>query len=306
MTFSETSKEWLELHKLRISYTTYKGYLYYLDHVTETIGDCNIAELEYKHLQAVINKKISLGYSKRTIVGIRDTMGMVFKYAMKCNYIKTNAVELLDLPRGKSTKHRGCLTKEQIDLVLSFPHIYQDYVLLLYYTGMRRGEAIALKWCDIDFEKKMICLCRATEFIGNRPVEKGTKTENGTRLIPIPQHLLERLIAMKAKSTSEYIFTQISTGKQHTHTSYRKMWNRWFNDLSDYAQSQLSIDLTRLTAHMFRHTYITLLFENDVPDLIIQKLAGHADIAFTRRQYTHLREPFLEKSYEYVRNIFEL
>jgi len=178
-------------------------------------------------------------------------------------------------------------------------------VLFIYYTGIRRGEAVALKWTDIDWKNNYVHINKSVEFIKNQPHVKKPKTENGDRVVPIPYAFMPYLRIMRSRSKTDYIFTQITTGKPHTESSYKKMWDRWFNDFNASLGGTKEYRVTRrFTAHMLRHTYITFLFENKVPDLIIQNVAGHADITFTRKQYTHLREEMERLSFANIRTIF--
>lgn len=305
MTFSEVSNEWFELQKLRIELSTQEFYIYVLRIINGYIGNLDITSIKYKDLMLIINDKYAEGKSKRTLTGIRNTLSLIFNYAIKNEYCDKNIATLIDLPRMQARHRRDALTSDEANALLKFNHQYQLFVLMLYYTGMRRGEALALKWSDINFYDNLIVVSKSLELTNSNATIKPPKTENGYREIPLPISFIS-LLNSKRKKPNEYIFTQITTGKLHTKSSYCKMWNCWHKDFQNYlTENYPRIPIRRITAHMIRHTYATLLFENAVPDLIVQQIIGHSDVAFTRHQYTHLRKHFTSSQFDVVRNMFE-
>ncbi len=183
---------------------------------------------------------------------------------------------------------------------MAFEHEYQLYFLTLFYTGIRRGEALALQWNDIDFDKQILNIHKAIAFKQNAPIIKEPKTENGFRAVPIPEKLLSLLIQKKGHD-DDYIFTQKTTGLPHTHTSFKKMHRRWLNDLKAAYPDE---NIENITSHMFRHNYITTLFEHNLPDYVVKEIVGHSDAAFTKRQYYHLSKSYLESSFNDIRGLF--
>lgn len=311
MTFNELSEQWLSVHKVRIGHSTYVGYKNDLKHISPIIGNLEITELKYPVLQSalnelIVNKKTNNPYSKRTVTGFKNTLLRVFSFALKSGYVTDNAAKSLDISSQlKRPKSRGCLTEKELETVLNFPHKYRDFVIFVYHTGIRRGEALALKWSDIDWKNRFVHINKSVEFIKNRPFVKSPKTENGDRTIPLPDTFMPYLHMMRNRSTTEYIFTQSTTGKPHTESSYKKMWDKWFFDLNaSLGGTKEFLVIRRLTAHMLRHTYITFLFEHKVPNLVIQNVAGHADITFTLKQYTHIRAELEKLSFANIRSIF--
>ncbi|MEF9853985.1 MAG: site-specific integrase, partial [Hydrogenoanaerobacterium sp.] len=311
MTFNQISEQWLNIHEIRIGHSTYIGYKNDLKHLSALIENTDITKIKYSDLQGAINKlcvneKAGKLYSKRTVNGFKNTLSQVFTFAMKSGYISENISKSIDISNQlKRAKSRGCLTENELQSVLNFPHKYRDFVVFIYYTGIRRGEALALLWKDIDWKNKCVRINKSVEFINNHPHVKCPKTENSERIIPLPDTFIPYLHMMRNRSTNDYIFTQTTTGKPHTESSYKKMWNRWFNDLNIFlGGTKEHLAIRRLTAHMLRHTYITYLFEHKIPSLVIQNVAGHSDITFTLRQYTHIREELEKLSFAHIRSIF--
>lgn len=148
-------------------------------------------------------------------------------------------------------------------------------VALLLFTGIRRGEALGLQWADIDFGRKLINIRRSVRFAGNKGYIGPTKSKAGVRLIPLEPQLEEILAAVIP--TGKYV---LGGGEfPITETTYKRCWERICR----------TIDMHGATAHVLRHTYITMAAAHlDIKTL--QTIAGHSDISTTMNRYAHGRE----------------
>lgn len=146
---------------------------------------------------------------------------------------------------------------------------------LLIFTGIRRGEALGLQWADIDFERKLISIKRSVRFVGNKGYIGPTKSSAGVRLIPLSPQLEE--VLAQVDHGGKYL---LGNGEfPITEMTYKRGWERICR----------TIDMHGATAHVLRHTYITMAAAHlDVKTL--QTIAGHADISTTMNRYAHGRE----------------
>ena len=161
---------------------------------------------------------------------------------------------------------------------------------LLIFTGMRRGEVIALRWEDIDWKKRLIAVKRAVTYKNNRPVIGKTKSEAGNRLIPLDEQLAA--ILQPYRQIHGFI---IGDGTEPiTETTFKRMWERIGK----------RIDLCGATPHVFRHTYITLAASSGMDVKTLQSIAGHSDIKMTLDRYAHERENNIISAGGLIGNIF--
>jgi integrase len=93
------------------------------------------------------------------------------------------------------------------------------------YTGMRRGEALALTWNDIDFENHIIKVTKATEYKNSKPKQKAPKTGRGMWDIPMPEDLHEFLIEHKKHKRVLYVFPG-HTGGPMGMSELNRQWRR--------------------------------------------------------------------------------
>lgn len=166
-------------------------------------------------------------------------------------------------------------------------------------TGIRKSEALALQWSDIDLTGKEIHVTKSIDYtVGSNPQFKAPKTEAGIRDVPILDILLPVLRKVKANANSLYLFPCPPSnrggpgGGLMTDRGYEGSWQR-------YCETVGFIDETgkpTLTAHQLRHGTATLMFELGVDELTAQKILGHSRIEITREIYTELRNTQKDKS----------
>ena len=141
------------------------------------------------------------------------------------------------------------------------------------YTGLRRGEAVALRWKDIDFERGIITVSRAAVYIGNRTTQIGdTKTKAGHRKLPLLPILREQLGTPGAPDN--YVLYNRTTPLPYT--SIKRHWTQLQEDIPAMADA---------TPHRLRHTYLLLLRRAGV-DAATQPPFPRADRTKKRRVST--------------------
>lgn len=162
-------------------------------------------------------------------------------------------------PKYKSPEKRPLYPHEKEALFKAdFSDMERNFVFILYYCGLRRGEAIALSDKDID---EYIRVDKAVYFDVNRPLIKDTK--NGThRLVPVPNGLKSSL-----KFDKGYLF-HMDDGSLITKSSLDKMWRRIIKKMNDVS----SEPITDLTPHIFRHNYCATLC-GQIPTISINRIA---------------------------------
>jgi integrase len=154
------------------------------------------------------------------------------------------------------------------------------FAYFILYTGLRRGEALALRYEDIDFNKKVIHVRRSAYWMGNSPHIKEPKTEAGTRDV----FLLDNLAAHIDRSGSGYIFRGKGGGVM-TNSWYQCRWAAYLKETG-----------LNITAHQLRHAYAGVLFDAGLDVKDAQDLMGHANISVTRDIYTQISKTHKENT----------
>ena len=142
--------------------------------------------------------------------------------------------------------------------------------MLLLFTGLRRGEAIGLRWEDIH--DGYIHVQRSAYFENNTTIIKDTKTKAAKRNIPINDVIAEKL----SQNGEGYVF---GNDVVWTESKYKRTWER--------LRKTIPV-LSNVTAHILRHTYTMLLRRANVDSATAQYLLGHEDYSTTANVYTHI------------------
>ena len=277
--FSEIADLWWEQHEPTIAYNTTKSYKPAYERASSYFGKYEVDTITAQEIQEYITDFSKEGRSQKNVVTQLQIIRQILDFAALKGHISANPAKSVKPPRGLSRNYRQAPTPEEIQKIKENAGVHL-LPALIYYTGMRWGEALALKWEDIDFQKKQIKIERSVYYISTRPAIKGPKTEKGKRKVPLLGALET---ALRHERQKGYIFSP-DRGKS-------LLWESQAHGLYKKFQKETGL---KITAHQIRHGYATALFEAGIEAKIAQKLLGHAQIATTMDIYTHVREEMLE------------
>lgn len=257
------------------------------------------------------------GLSYKTVKNIRGVLSSAYKYAIENSYIKDNPVLKSRMPSFAHSIKSDVpeYSAEQVRKLLLFAkendsHIY-IFLLLALYTGLRKGELLALTWDDVDYDKKLLRVNKSRTGSRKAITTQITtpKTESSNRKIPLNDTVLEALKAEKKrqdehaeilgkgydKSSSFIIRTVL--GKPYVNLS---AINRVVNRLTEKA------GLPHCTIHGFRHSVASILDDNGVPIQDISVLLGHESVQTTERIYINRRKTAKAETIETLDNAINL
>ena len=270
-------------------------------YVLPKIGDVPMREVTEIQLQEILNSSNS---SKSTAQKVKIVMQAMFRRAKSCKLILNDPSENIVLPKAPEGTHRSITDLERKEILrLAEEHYAGLYVLTLLQTGIRPGEAIALRWGDINFKERTITISRAVES-GTKVKIKDPKTSAGVRVLPISDYLYERLWHRK-KNADELIFCQPLTGRMHSSSSANDYWNNFKRALDIQMGAKVyrnkivqSVVAEDLVAYCLRHTYCTDLQRAGVPINVAKYLMGHSDISVTSKIYTSMTPDVIDRAKE--------
>ena len=283
--FKEIAEEWKEEHREEIAYKTWQGYNAHYNRAIEEFGDTKINVIQQSDVQLYINQLCKKGYAYKTVKTALDVVSMIFDYAIIKKQIKSNPCDYVKLPNGLKRTERELPNDTEIQKVKdSIDCHFGHFAYLILFTGIRRGEALALRSENIDFENKIIHIQNSIYFESNRPEIKETKTRAGNRNV----YLLDCLIPI-LKDKQGYIF---GGEEPMTEQAYRRAWERYCKESG-----------VTITPHQLRHAYATMLYENEISAKSAQRLLGHADIKTTLEIYTHISESRNKSDFEKLNSL---
>ena len=225
MTVEQWGKKWLELYKADKAYNTYLMYQNALNtHIIPNLGNIRLNALKSHHIQELLNSIIRDGHH-RTAEIVKITIKQIIQQAIINEYIYKDISLGLTLPNKKKPKKRA-LTDAEKKLIFKadFNSMERVFIDLLYYTGIRKGEALSLTVGDIDFINKKISISKNLVMqYRSSTIKPSPKTQSGNREIPIPDKLLQSLMNYIHSINSIYLFTT-EDGNLLTLSEFRKIW----------------------------------------------------------------------------------
>ena len=283
-------------------------------HILPAFGLRHLRAIRATELQTFVNT--FAGFSKSQITIVIGILKGIMKGAYADGIIERDPSVSLIRPKAKKKESRRALTPKENENVLVTIDRHPDGLLLavLYYCGLRRGEALGLRWEDFDFENGTIHIQRDIDFIGSVSHDGALKTEAANRYVPIPEELRAMLLPVRALPGT-YVFHN-ADGKPLSQSSFKRKWLSLMEDCYCVQDREVDENTDRptdirkrlkptLTPHYFRHNYITMLYEGGIDPLVAMKIVGHTDYQTTANIYTHLSEETMRRASVNLDDVFQ-
>lgn len=308
LTFEKVSHEWLQYYKTSVKDTTFdrtmSDYMRFLpscDFFKKSITDIKPLDLK-EYLQKII---LTEHLKKRAYSNLKSLLNGIFRFALEKEYIVKNPMLNLTIstanieqPTRKAKEEevftnkekdqlRDCIKEDSFNYKNTVPYA----ILLSFQLGLRVGELIALKWSDIDFNKKTIHIQRQ-ETICNKynddltkiassvhEIKEYTKTQAGDRFLPLTPEAVRILNCVKLwnksyKINSEFIFVD-ERGRNFN----RQRINTCLYSYCD------RLNIIKKSSHKIRRSVISSLLDNIANKKSVQQFAGHEDLQTTLNSY---------------------
>lgn len=277
-TFAEVAEEWWAYKEHRLSPNTVSGYRVACQRAVERFGNMRMSDITATQIRGWLDWLASRGYARKTVANHLIVAMGICSWACENYNTPANPATLVHVPDGLAKSRRTMPTQAEIDAIKALADTPDGrFFYFLMYTGLRRGEALALQWQDIDAAAGVIHVRRSLYWAGkNQGAFKEPKTEAGKRDVIYLDRLREVMEPHRGKP-EEYIFG--GGDLPLTHTRYRCMLDRFRRDTG-----------STCTPHQMRHAFATLCFEAGIPEKTAQGLLGHAQLSTTADIYTELRD----------------
>ena len=273
-----------------------------LNHIFPHIGGLKVDKVTRDQIQALINqlyKKQKLSYS--SVKKVYVALNSCYKHALIDGAVIKNPCLGIVLPsQNEHTKQIFALSTDEVErmkqeLLKNAPdgtplYTYGYAYLLILHTGMRMGEALSLRWTDVDFDNRTITisknhvLSKKLDEDGNRiggyelQTQNSTKTASGNRVIPMNRSAEEALLALREGNDTPYVITN-----SRSNPVLPSNFERSFHALLKNAGIEGDYGI-----HALRHTFASMLFAKGVDVKIVSKLLGHSTVKITYDIYVHL------------------
>lgn len=305
-TYQEAYEEWLEIYRNNVKESTlHKTMVIFRDHILPKFGKYKIDLISINSLQKQAYEWHSKYKNYKKIINYTFA---VFNYAFRMGYISSNPKDKFIMPKKVQEQQDEDLkyyTREE--LITLFKYLEKDatnewftFFRLLAYTGIRKGECLALTWNDIDFKNNTLTVNKTISVgLNNKQIIQDPKSFNSFRTISIDTNTMTILKKWKTEQASmllkfghnsmnknQLLFSTASRNKMYTLSKPRTILKK-VCDKNNFKFIHI---------HGFRHTHASLLFESGVTMESVKERLGHSDIQTTVNIYTHITQKNKDKT----------
>lgn len=259
-------------------------------HIKPRFGHLKIRDITTQQtldFQQHLFKAIKSAETARTIY---SNFKIVINHAKKFYNLKIDpTLAVPPMPRGK--RRIDFIKREEFDRRVQSisTYYYKELSILMFYTGLRVGEALALTWNDVDLEAKRIDVNKSWDLTAKE--ETTVKTKASEAIVPMPDLLVNVLAAIKKESAEKiygfkdelYVFGGLAP---YSYIDYHKKFKEVFPEKR---------------IHSLRHSYATYLINKRVDIYLVKSLMRHENITETADTYGHL---YVERKQE-IMSVFD-
>lgn len=296
MTLEDIYTAWVPEKKRQVKQGTFSAYnLAYVNHLKPSFGNKEVSGIDKFAVRAWVYEKIDSGLSIKSVQDLTIVLKMLLKYGeeemgliipsvnWKISWPTKNKVQKEQMSR---------FSKEEVKLILDYcdqnPSPQNLGIALCLKTGMRIGEICALRWEDVDFERKVLTVNRTVERVynigenGKRKTEvvfSTPKTSSSARVIPLEKKLCVLMKKYAAVANKDYYIITNSSSLSEPRT-YRAHYKRLLDKLG----------LKGRKFHGLRHTFASIMIESGADLKTVSSILGHSSVSITMDIYVHPSE----------------
>ena len=272
------------------------------NHIKPTIGAVLLEDIKPQMLETLLSDKKKAGLTRTTQI-IRGILHKSLNKARTMGLLAFNPVDGTEHPQS-SRRQFGILDKDKLKIVQEALNEseYKVLFITLLHCGIRRSEALALRWSDIDLDEMVLSVSRSMQYLGSAdPGEKITfkepKTKSGRRTIALtPTNCVllrehkesavkqRKSLNQKDLTNDDLIFSHWN-GQPFTPNGITHAWIKFIR----------SCGINNVRLHDLRHTMASIMLSENVHPKIVQERLGHAKISTTLDTYSHV-VPGLQKA----------
>jgi integrase len=294
------TKEWLPAIRSTVRPTTYRSYEQHVTfHIVPHIGSLKLERVTGAALNALYAQLADSGkcdgvrgLSPRTVHHVHVCLHRAFRDAVRWGRLPRNPVDAADPPKvaGPGSREMKTWSAAQVRAFLEATKDDRLHPLwrLLCLTGMRRGEALGVKWDDVDLAAGCLCVRRSLIPLGGEVIVSEPKTARGRRSIALDAETIEVLKAQAARQLGEqaaggqsWIDSGYLCTKEDGSAYHPEVVSRYFRQAVKKAM------LPAISPHVLRHTHATLALRAGIHPKVVSERLGHANIAITLDTYSH-------------------
>lgn len=254
------------------------------------MGKIRLDQLTPMHVQEMMNQRLTIGLSTKSVAYIHQVLRTALGLAVRWDLVSRNVARLVDRPRIQR-KPIQPLTPDEARRFLAAIHGHRLDALfsVALALGLRQGEALGLRWDDINFSVGTLRVSHQLQRIDAKLTLVPPKTERSRRTLVMPTMIVERLREHEKRQIAEKLWAGskwqenglVFANRAGGPTQARHVIREFHNALAHAG-------LRRVRFHDLRHSCATLLLVQGVSPRVVMDVLGHSEIALTMNAYSHI------------------
>ena len=314
--FQTFAEQWFdEYAKLNLKNSSYTRQRTLTTRVYPALGHLRLDKITSRDIQKFINdlavngRNLQTGkpLSRKTLVHHLSFISSIFSYAIKMDMLKDNPCSRVTVPKGEK-KEKEIYTIEEVEqlfgLLETAPVKYRAFFMLAIYSGFRRGEMLGLEWKDINWETRVVNVCRTSNYTNrNGTYTDTTKTKRSRRSTKLAPAVIDVLRELKAEQDlmreemgdkwieNDRLFVQWDGKPMANNTPYT--WLKRFTEKNG---------MRFCDVHSMRHFHASLLIFAGVDPATVSADLGHSAISTTTSTYVHMFQEAQARTSDVIEN----
>jgi len=293
----ETVAQYLPKWKLAMRHTlkpkTLHQYGLYLDNdLIPALGTIKLEALSHEHITTMVLDLEDAGRSATTIKRIVAVLSSALSHAVRTKRLAHNAAMYVSTPAVTSVERVPWTAREAVTFLeyVTGDRLAEFFEVMMC-TGLRRGEALALRWADIDLEHKVLRVRQAATEVDGKLIISAPKTTGSAAGVGLSTRVVSALKRQRERQlfeALEWADGYEDNGLVFTRENGTMLRPRYllahFHHLSEKAE------VPKVRIHDLRHLAATLTLTNGVPLALVSKTLRHSQVGITANLYGHLTQ----------------
>ena len=292
------TKEWLPAIEHTIRPTTYRSYVAHVEcHILPALGSVQLQKLAPAQINALYAKLIAGGKRNGkalTALTVRHVHAVLHRALQGCRALGPPRAQPRRSRRPAAcggTRSRAAHLERRAARAPSWTRARDDRLYALWHTlamtGLRRGEALGLRWEDVDLEAGRLCVRRALIPAAERSLFSEPKTARGRRVVALDPQTVEVLKGQAARQLDEQAADrELGRHGAGLHERGRQALHPG-SSAASFGKAVKEAMLPDIRLHDLRHTHATLALQAGIHPKVVSERLGHATVSITLDTYSH-------------------
>jgi integrase len=271
----------------------------------KTLGSKKLALLTFADVDALLDSKLKAGLAPSTRRLIRSVLVQATNQAIKWRIVTRNEAAMstsVAIPRAAGRSMTAAQARRFMRALADLP--LGPLFGLMLVTGVRRGEALGLRWEDVDLKKGVVSIRQQLQRIDGELKATDVKTEKSRRSINLSKSMVQELKAHKAAQAEERLNAEVWQESDYVFTSNVGTPLDPRNVAKRFSSACHKARIGKWHPHELRHTAASLMLANGVPLQVVSDILGHASIRITSDVYGHVLAPQRQEAAETMASFF--